>query len=295
MLKTNLIFIGLLIALPVSMIPKGLLAAPPQKPQATATQTTKGALNVKIRGGRLSVEAQDVPLGTLLSSVTEQTGVSFNVSDGDLKQDRVKINIGDLPVTEAIPLMLIGYNTLNVLDERMKLLQVNVFSRAERNTAPAGARMSKPAASTERSAAVKESSTQKNHPQSAAPRDPVRIESALKDIRSDDIEQQQAALDDLVGGADARIAPAILDLALAEPTGNPATASGNPGSGDITGESREGNDLAFKAALTLWRHGLERGFADNETIKSLRVLEAQGNPITSDIAKRALEDMQAHF
>lgn len=84
-------------------------------------------------------------------------------------------------------------------------------------------------------------------------------------------------------------------MALAGPTGDPATASGSGSVGGKWKADTSENDLAFKAALSLWRHGLERGFADEETIEALRVLEARGNPVTSGIAKRALEDMQTNF
>lgn len=200
--KANLAILAL-VAIPLSVVPQGLLAAP-QAPQPSASGATVGALNVGFRDGRLSIEARDATLGTLLNAVTEHTGVPFNVSDGTLRQDRITVSIEDRPLAEAIPLMLVGYNVLHVWDEKMTPLQVNVLGRSVAGATPGASGTEGRVALNAHSAPATETSARKNHPRPAAPPDPAKIESALEDLRSQDSSRRLTALDEVVGGDDAR-------------------------------------------------------------------------------------------
>ncbi len=269
-IKNHLVMLAL-IALPPSVVPSSLSAAPPQTSQATATVSNKEALNLEYRDGRLSVKAHEAALGKLLDAVTDRTGVGFNVSDDALRQERITVSITDRPLAEAIPLMLVDYNTLHVWDEDMALLQVNVLGHSVASAGPGNNGLG-PGASKDDSRTA----------------EMARIEKALEDLRSGDSSRRLSALSEVVGVDDPRIAPAILDIAIAG-TGGGGSAKGNPN--EETPESQ----LASEAALSLWRHGIERDFADKETVEALHVLEAQGNTVAKGIAARALEDMRTNF
>lgn len=283
----KLIAIFLLIPLTLS---SGLAAAqtktvsskhPPAEPNAKAPP------KISYHEGLLAVEAKDTDLNTVLGLVTAQTQVKFNIAKDELKRTPVTVKIEERPYEEAIRLLLADFNTLHVWNEQLKLLEVNVLGRAEKNAdASAKAKENITAKGAPKTAEAKP------HPHSHPPVDAARVESALKEIHSDDPNQRQAAMEDLIGGADARIAPAMLEVALSQPT---EASQGDPtGTGDESG-ARGGDDTPFRAALSLWRHGLERGFADNETISALKTLQEQGSPATRNIATQALDDMQAHF
>ena len=267
------------ISLSISLfgISNELLDAAPQVNESgkmdakTLAEKKVNTLQVQFKDDKFTIESHDATLGDLLKSVTEHTGVTFNIAEETTKHDRLSLKLANTPSSEAIKTILAGYNTLYVWDEHMKLLQVNVLGRVTANAITP-------------ETATKESVTAKNAAKSASPRDPARIESALKDIHSDHPEQQEAALDDLIGGDDPRIATAMLDVAL-----DPAEA------GHET--TRGGNtvNLSSKAALSLWRHGVERGFVDQETLDALKTLEAPGNATTSGLAKQALQDLNKNF
>ena len=92
---------------------------------------------------------------------------------------------------------------------------------------------------------------------------------------------------------DADAAPGISGPGQGGDPSKAPTGRGRTG-GNSSKDSPE-SQLASEAALSLWRHGIERDFADKETVEALRVLEAHGNTAAKGIAKRALEDLQTNF
>ena len=272
----KIILASSVIVLSISLfgISNELLAAAPKENETgrvdskMLAEKKASTLQVRFKDDKFTIESNNATLEDLLKSVTERIGVTFNITEETAKHDQLRVKLVKTPSSEAIKTILSDYNTLYVWDEHMKLLQVNVLGRVTANETS--------------SEIAEESVTAKNATISSS--DPDKIENALKDVRSNDPLQQETALNDLIGGDDPRIAKAILDVALDQAK-------------VVHGTAREIDkfNLSSKAALSLWRHGVERGFADQETIDALKTLEVQGNPTISGIAKQALQDLNRNF
>jgi len=78
---------------------------------------------VAVAGDRISVRAMGVPLGELLEAIEQETGIQFEVDEGIL-EEKIFVDLADLPLLEGIKRILFTLNNAIVYGPSGKILRV---------------------------------------------------------------------------------------------------------------------------------------------------------------------------
>lgn len=88
-----------------------------------------------MKDGRMSVSAKDAPLEALCKDIESKSGVRFRIQDA-LLEDRLSVEIKDLPLLKGLKRLLAHVNYMFCFDNRNRLSEVLIVGRSEPYTPP---------------------------------------------------------------------------------------------------------------------------------------------------------------
>jgi hypothetical protein len=104
--------------------------------QARAEENGAGHSRVDIKDGRISVSAKDIPLKLLCKDIENESGVRFRIQEARLADNKLTIELKDLPLLKGIKRLLAHMNYMLTFDHRNKLSVVFIAGQAEHYTPP---------------------------------------------------------------------------------------------------------------------------------------------------------------
>jgi hypothetical protein len=85
---------------------------------------------VEVKGGRISVHADGIPLGELLTAVGALTEVQFGL-DKSLAEERVFVDFEGLPLPQGIKKIIHPFNCAEIYDDTGRLCKVVILGRGK--------------------------------------------------------------------------------------------------------------------------------------------------------------------